>query len=145
MNRPARIAAWLSIASFVGIVPHVMEDLRYGQAHNFHMTTVQFEWFAGAIALITASAALLCLSGWRSGALGVLLIGLLWSVLGAADHYRAFLPGTFRTGLSSRAWVWSIVALQGAAAVTAALALRSSRATTTLDHPTPIDDRGGRP
>lgn len=123
MNRSARIAAGLSIASLLGIVPHVMEDIRYGQARNFHMTIVQFEWFAGAIALATAGAALLCLAGWRSGALGVLLIAVLWSVLGAADHYQAFLPGTFRDGLSSRAWVFIIVGVQAAAALAAGLAL----------------------
>lgn len=132
MNRAARIAAWLSIASFAGIVPHVMEDLRYGQAHNFHMTTVQFEWFSGAVALLTAGAAMLCLAGWRSGAVGVLLIGLLWSVLGAADHYRAFLPGAFRAGISSRCWIWLFAGLQAAAAIIAAVAVRrtSTRAPT---------------
>ncbi len=123
MNRSARLAARLSIASLLGIVPHVMEDLRYGQPHNFHLTTVQFEWFSGAIALATASAALLCLAGWRAGALGVLLIGVLWSVLGAADHYQAFLPGTFRGGLSSRTWVFMIVGVQAAAALAAGMAL----------------------
>jgi hypothetical protein len=123
VNRSARVAAWLSIASLLGIVPHVMEDLRYGQAVNFHMTTVQFEWFAGAIVLATAGAAMLCLEGWRSGAVGVLLFGVLWSVLGAIDHRRAFLPVTFRAGLSSRAWVFLIVGLQATAAVTAARSL----------------------
>ena len=124
MNRAARVAAWLSIASLLGIVPHVMEDLRYGQAANFHMTTVQFEWFAGAVVLATAGAAMLCLAGWRSGAVGVLTFGALWSVLGAIDHHRAFLPGTFRDGLSSRAWVFLIVGLQAAAAIKAALCLK---------------------
>ncbi len=124
MNRPARLAAWLSIASLLGVVPHVMEDLRYGQAANFHMTTVQFEWFSGIVVLATAGAAMLCLAGWKSGAVGVLLIGLLWSVLGAADHYRAFLPGTFRDGLQSRVWVFVVIGLQAAAAITAALCLK---------------------
>ena len=124
MNRPARIAGWLSIASLLGIVPHVMEDLRYGQAVNFHMTAVQFEWFAGAVVLATAGAAMSCLEGWRTGAVGVLLFGVLWSVLGAIDHRRAFLPGTFRAGLSSRAWVFMIVGLQAAAAIKAALCLK---------------------
>ena len=127
MSRPARIAGWLSIASLLGIVPHVMEDLRYGQAHNFHMTTVQFEWFSGAIALATAGAAMLCLTGWRSGAVGVLIFGSLWSVLGAADHYGAFLPGTFRDGLSSRVWVWLIVGFQAAATIATAASLIRSR------------------
>jgi len=124
VNRPARLAAWLSIASLLGVVPHVMEDLRYGQAANFHMTTVQFEWFSGIVVLATAGAAMLCLAGWKSGAVGVLLIGLLWSVLGAADHYRAFLPGTFRDGLQSRVWVFVVIGLQAAAAITAALCLK---------------------
>ena len=123
MNRPTRVAAWLSIASLVGIVPHVMEDVRYGQAANFHMTTVQFEWFAGAVVLATAGAAMLCLAGWRSGAVGVLTFGALWSVLGAIDHHRAFLPGTFRAGLSSRAWVFVVIGLQAAAALAAGSAL----------------------
>jgi len=123
VNRSARVAAWLSIASFLGIVPHVMEDVRYGQAANFHMTVVQFEWFAGAVALATAGCAMLCLAGWRSGAVGVLLIGLLWSVLGAIDHHRAFLPGTFRAGLSSRLWVFLIVGLQAASALAAGVSV----------------------
>jgi len=123
VSRPARIAGWLSIASLLGIVPHVMEDLRYGQAHNFHMTTVQFEWFAGAVVLATAGVAMLCLEGWRSGAIGVLLFGVLWSVLGAVDHHRAFLPGTFRAGVPSRVWVFLIVGLQAVAALAAGLAL----------------------
>jgi hypothetical protein len=123
VNRPARIAGWTSIASLLGIVPHVMEDLRYGQAVNFHMTTAQFEWFAGAVVLASAGTAMLCLEGWRSGAVGVLLFGVLWSVLGAIDHHRAFLPGTFRAGLSSRVWVFLIVGLQAVAALAAGLAL----------------------
>jgi len=127
VSRAARIAAGLSATSFLGIVPHVMEDLRYGQAQNFHMTTVQFEWFSGAVALATAGAALLCLAGWRSGAVGVLLVGLLWSVLGAVDHYRAFLPGTFRDGTSSRIWVLVTVGLQAAAAIAAGFALLRAR------------------
>jgi len=131
VNRPARLAAWLSIASFIGIVPHVMEDLRYGQAANFHMTTVQFEFFSGIVVLATAGAAMLCLAGWKSGAVGVLLIGLLWSVFGAADHYRAFLPGAFRDGLSSRAWVCLIVTFQIAAAVAATTSLLQSRESAT--------------
>ena len=132
MNRAARVAAWLSIASFAGIVPHVIEDARYGQAANFHITVVQFEWFSGAVVLLTAVAAMLCLAGWRSGDVGVLLIGLLWSVLGAVDHHRAFLPGAFRAGLSSRIWIWLIIGLQAAAAITAGVALRrtSTRAPT---------------
>ena len=127
MNRFARAAAWLSIASAFGGVPHVMEDLRYGQARNFHMTTVQFEWFSGAVAVVTAAAALACLSGARWGAAGVFVIGVLWSVLGAADHYRAFLPGTFREGLSSRVGVWLIVGLQLASALAAVGSLLRDR------------------
>jgi hypothetical protein len=123
VNRSARLAARLSIVSLLGIVPHVVEDLRYGQAANFHLTTVQFEWFAGAMVLATAGAAMLCLERSRSGAVGVLMFGALWSVLGAVDHHRAFLPGTFRDGLSSRTWVFMIVGVQACAALAAGLAL----------------------
>ncbi|TMK86023.1 MAG: hypothetical protein E6G44_05170 [Actinobacteria bacterium] len=137
MNRLARVAGWLSIVSLVGIVPHVMEDLRYGQAQNFHMTTVQFEWFSGAVAVVTTAAALACLSGARWGAAGVFVIGVLWSVLGATDHYRAFLPGTFREGLSSRVWVWLIVGLQGAAAIVAGVAALRTPSALRRDLPTP--------
>jgi hypothetical protein len=127
VNRFVRAAGWLSIASFLGIVPHVMEDARYGQAANFHMTTVQFEWFSGLAALATATAALWCLSGSRYGAYAVLLVGALWAGLGAADHYRAFLPGSFRAGISSRTWIWLLAGLQGAAAICAAGAVRTLR------------------
>src|SRR5207237_826014 len=78
--------------------------------------------FVAAVAVVTTAAALACLSGARWGAAGVFVIGVLWSVLGATDHYRAFLPGTFREGLSSRVWVWLIVGLQGAAAIVAGVA-----------------------
>jgi hypothetical protein len=64
VNRSARVAARLSLASLLGIVPHVMEDLTHGQAENFHMTTVQFEWFSGLAVVATAAAALSCLSGF---------------------------------------------------------------------------------
>jgi hypothetical protein len=112
------------VGSLLGVVPHVIEDLRYGQARNFHMTTVQFEWFSGVVVLATAAAALGSMAGSRFGTIGVLAMGVLWSVIGAADHYRAFVPGDFRTGLSSRLWVWLLIGLQAAASVTAALALR---------------------
>lgn len=124
MNRFARWAAWLSIGSLLGIVPHVMEDLRFGQPRNFNMTTMQFEWFSGAVVLATVVMAMACLAGRRWGVVGVLLFGLAWSVLGAADHLHAFLPGGFREGLSSRLWVVFIVGFQAAAAVGAILALR---------------------
>ena len=114
------------MASLLGIVPHVMEDVRYGQAQNFHMTTVQFEWFSAFVVGATAAAALWCLSGSRHGAYAVLVIGLLWAGLGAADHYRAFLAAPFRDGLSSRCWIWLLVGLQAAAAITAVLAMRRS-------------------
>ena len=127
MNRAARLAGWLSIGSLIGIVPHVMEDVRYGQAQNFHMTTVQFEWFSGVVVLATATAALGAMAGSREGTIAVLAIGILWSVIGAADHSRAFIPGEFRTGLSSRLWIWLIVGLQAAAAVMAAVALTRAR------------------
>jgi hypothetical protein len=126
VKAPARVAAWLSIASLLGIVPHVMEDARYGQAQNFHMTTVQFEWFTGLAVLTTVAAAMSCMSGSRFGAYAVLLIGVLWAGLGAADHYRAFIPGGFRAGISSRCWVWLLAGLQAAAAISAAIAVRSS-------------------
>jgi hypothetical protein len=127
VNRFARLSAWLSVASLLGIVPHVMEDLRYGQAEHFHMTTGQFEWFSGAVVLATAAAAMASLAGLRWGAYAVLFIGVLWSVFGAADHYRAFLLGTFREGVSSRVWIWLLVGPQAAAALTAGIALRGSR------------------
>jgi hypothetical protein len=128
VNRPARLAAGLSVASLVGIVPHVMEDLRYGQAANFHMSTVQFEWFSGVVVLATAAAAMACLSRSQWGAYAVVLIGAVWAVLGAADHLRAFLPGEFRSGLGSRLWIWLIVTLQAAASISAAVALLSAHA-----------------
>jgi hypothetical protein len=120
------LAAWLSIASLLGIVPHVMEDARFGQPANFHMTIVQFEWFSGFVVVATAASALSCLSGSRLGTYSVLVIGVLWAGLGAADHVRAFLPGQFRAGVSSRCWVWLLVGLQAAAAICAALAIRRS-------------------
>jgi hypothetical protein len=126
VTRAGRVAGWLSIASLLGIVPHVIEDARYGQPQNFHMSVVQFEWFSGFVVLATAAAALWCLSGSRFGAYAVLLIGVLWAGLGAADHYRAFLPGAFRAGISSRCWVWLAVGLQAAATITAGMAIRSS-------------------
>jgi hypothetical protein len=126
VKAPARVAAWLSIASLLGIVPHVMEDARYGQAQNFHMTTVQFEWFSAFAVLSTAAAALSCLSGSRLGEYAVFLIGALWVGLGVADHYRAFLPGAFRAGISSRCWIWLAIGLQASAMISAGMTMRSS-------------------
>jgi hypothetical protein len=123
VNRSARWAAWLSIGSLLGIVPHVMEDLRFGQPRNFNMTTMQFEWFSGAVVLATAAVAMACLAGRRWGLFGVMLFGLAWSILGAADHLHAFLPGGFREGISSRLWVLFIVGFQAAAAAAAATSL----------------------
>jgi hypothetical protein len=114
------------MGSLLGVVPHVMEDVRFGQAQNFHMTTVQFEWFSGVAIAATGVAALACLSGSRLGAYGVMLIGTLWAVIGGVDHHQAFLPGAFRTGLSSRVWVWLLAGLQAAAAVVAAMAVGRS-------------------
>lgn len=125
MKAPAGVAPWLSIASLLGIIPHVMEDVRYGQAQNFHMTTVQFEWFSGVVVVATVAAAMASLAGSRWALYAVLVIGALWSVLGAADHSRAFLSGEFREGFSSRLWVWLLAGLQAAAAITAAVGLSS--------------------
>jgi hypothetical protein len=129
VNAPARLAAWLSITSLLGIVPHVMEDARYGQAANFHLTILQFEWFSAFVVGATAAAALACLAGSRFGAYAVLVIGVLWAGLGAADHYRAFLPGPFRSGVSSRAWIVTFATLQASAAVCAAIAVRKAAST----------------
>jgi hypothetical protein len=129
VRRAFRLAAWLSTSSLLGIVPHVMEDVRFGQARNFHMTTVQFEWFSGVAIAATAVAALSCFSGSRPGAYGVMVIGTLWAVIGGVDHHQAFLPGAFRAGLSSRLWIWMLAGLQAAAAVVAAIAVGRSRAT----------------
>jgi hypothetical protein len=101
-----------------------MEDLRFGQPRNFNMTTMQFEWFSGAVVLATVATAMASLAGRRWGLVGVLLFGLAWSILGAADHLHAFLPGGFREGISSRLWVLFIVGFQGLAALSSLAALR---------------------
>ena len=102
----------------------MIEDNARGVPQRFGLSAVQAEWLFGLFIAAQIMAALTSLGGRRWGTAAVLLIGLVWVVAALADHYAAFLPGTFRTGLPSRAWVWILVAFQGAAALFAARALR---------------------
>jgi len=46
-------------------------------------------------------------------------------IAAGADHWRAFLPADFRGGMSSRAWVWSLILGQGLTLLFAVRALLS--------------------
>jgi hypothetical protein len=84
-----RLAAWLSAASLTAVVPHVIEDATLGVPQRFGLSVEA--------------------AGW--------LFGLFVAAL--IDHAGAFQTGSFRAGLASRVWVWSIVGLQGAVAALA--------------------------
>jgi hypothetical protein len=113
----ARAAAWCSALSLVGIVPHVVEDMGRRVPERFGLTPVGAGWLFGGYIALQVVAMVASLEGRRWGLPLVFLIAAIWVSAAVADHYRAFLPGPFRQGLPSRAWVWMIVGFQAGAGI----------------------------
>jgi hypothetical protein len=125
MSNARRIALAASAASFLGIVPHSIEDFIEGVPARFGLSTSAAAWLLG-IAL-TVQIGLLILAAarhYRPALAGIAIYGIGWVVAALADHPQAVLPVAFRNGPSSRAWVLLIVVGQAVAAVAAAVALR---------------------
>jgi hypothetical protein len=104
-------------------VPHVIEDSASHVPERFGLTPAAGRWLFGLFIAAQVVAALGAIDGRTWGASAVFLIGLVWVAAAVGDHYRAFMPSSFRDGLPSRAWVWILVGLQGAAAGFAARAV----------------------
>lgn len=118
-----RTALAASAVSFLGIIPHSIEDFLEGVPGAFGLSTSSAAWLLG-IALTVQIGLLLIATSHHKGALvGVVVYGIGWVVAALVDHPDAVMPAPFRDGLSSRVWVLLIVAGQAMAAVAAALAL----------------------
>jgi hypothetical protein len=122
-----RLAGWCSMASLAAIVAHGADDFAHGLPARVGVSNTTYMWVFGLIAMGTALAAGVAISGARWGAVVVVLIGIAWAAGAAADHYQAFLSDPFRESFSSRLWVWLIVGLQGAAAMLGARGLMRRR------------------
>jgi hypothetical protein len=119
-------AAVASAIGLAGIVPHAIDDYRFGGPERFGVPEESFLWAFGLFAVVTALAAVWAASGSRTGLRWVFAVGVTWVVVATADHYQAFVSAVFREGFASRVWVWWIVVSQAVAAV---LAWRELRAT----------------
>jgi hypothetical protein len=115
-----RLAAWLSAASLVGVVPHVMEDATLGVPQRFGLSIEAAGWLFGVFVAAQVVAALGAVAGQRWAAPAMVIVGVTWVVGALVDHPGAFQPGSFRAGLASRLWVWAIVVLQSVVAFVAA-------------------------
>ncbi len=121
LYRRAALAA--SAVSFLGIIPHSIEDFLVGVPGDFGLSTSSAAWLLG-IALTVQIGLLLVATSHHTGALvGVVVYGFGWVLAALVDHPEAVMPAPFRDGMSSRVWVLLIVAGQATAAVAAALAL----------------------
>ena len=129
-ERATRAAAWCSALSLLGIVPHVAEDMARRVPERFGLTSVSAGWLFGAFVALQVIAVVGALEGRGWALFLVVLIAAVWVSAEVADHYRAFLPGAFRQGLPSRAWVWLIVGLQAAAGAFAAQGIRARKGRT---------------
>jgi hypothetical protein len=114
-DRATRAAAWCSALSLAGIVPHVAEDMARSVPERFGLTSVSAGWLFGGFIALQVIVVVAALEGRRWGLPLVALVAAIWVSAAVLDHYRAFLPGPFRQGLPSRAWVWLLVALQAGA------------------------------
>jgi hypothetical protein len=121
------LAAWLSAASLVGVVPHVMEDATLGVPQRFGLSIEAAGWLFGLFVAAQVAAALGAMVGQRWALPAMVIIGVTWVVGALVDHPDAFQSGSFRTGLSSRLWIWAIVVLQSAVAFLAASVALSRR------------------
>ncbi len=118
-----RTALAASALSFLGIIPHLIEDFLAEVPAAFGLSTSAAAWFLG-IALTLQIGLLLVATSHHQGALaGIVIYGIGWVIAALVDHPEALMPGPFRDGVSSRLWVLLIVAGQAMAAVAAALAL----------------------
>jgi hypothetical protein len=118
-SRRLLLAVWLSVASLAGVVPHTIEDATLGLPQRFGLSTVAAEWLFGLFVAAQIAAAVAAVEGRRWAPPAMVVIGIAWAVGAMIEHPGAFQAGSFRSGLASRVWVWSIVGLQTA---TAALA-----------------------
>jgi hypothetical protein len=118
-SRRLRLAAWLSVASLAAVVPHAIEDAIMGVPQRFGLSPVVAGWLFGLFVAAQVAAAVAALEGWRWAPPAMVVIGVVWAAGALIDHPGAFQTGSFRAGLSSRVWVWSIVGLQGAVAILA--------------------------
>jgi hypothetical protein len=109
-----RLAAWLSAASLAAVVPHVIEDATLGVPQRFGLSIEAAGWLFGLFVAAQVAAAIGALEGRRWAPPAMVVIGVVWAAGALIDHPAAFQSGSFRAGLSSRAWVWSIVGLQAA-------------------------------
>lgn len=119
-SRRLRLAAWLSVASLAGVVPHAIEDATLGVPQRFGLSRVAAAWLFGLFVAAQVGAMVAALEGRRWGPPAMVVIGLVWVVAAVVDHPGAFQAEAFRSGLASRLWVWTIVGLQAGAAVLAA-------------------------
>lgn len=120
-----RLAAWLSAASLAAVVPHVIEDATLGVPQRFGLSVEAAGWLFGLFVAAQVAAALGALEGRRWAPPAMVVIGVVWAAGALIDHAGAFQTGSFRAGLASRVWVWSIVGLQTAvAALAGSAALR---------------------
>ncbi|MDQ3991865.1 MAG: hypothetical protein M3245_06120 [Actinomycetota bacterium] len=123
----SRAAGVLSAASFLALGAHIAEDFVEGVYVRFGLTLEAAAWLFGLALFVQTVAAMGASHGRRWGLVGVALFGIGWAIAAAADHPGAFTRGPFRMGMPSRLWVWLLVAIQAAAAVTAVVALVRGR------------------
>jgi hypothetical protein len=125
--RRLRLAAWLSVASLAAVVPHAIEDATLGVPQRFGLSPVAAGWLFGLFVAAQIAAAVAALEGRRWAPPAMVVIGAVWAAGALIDHAGAFQTGSFRAGLSSRVWVWSIVGLQSAVAFVAGSVATSRR------------------
>ncbi len=120
-----RVALAASVVSFVGIIAHSMEDFLEGVPARFGLSMSAAAWLLGIAVAIQIGLLVVAAHGHNRAALaGVAVYGIGWVLAALADHPQAVLPGTFRQGFSSRAWVLFIIVGQAVAAVAAVIAVR---------------------
>lgn len=118
-----RTALAASAVSFLGIIPHSIEDFLEGVPGAFGLSTSTAAWLLGVALTVQIGLLLIATSHHQGALVGVVAYGIGWVVAALVDHPEAFMPAPFRDGISSRVWVLLIVAGQAMAAVAAALAL----------------------
>ncbi len=121
MYRRTALAA--SALSFLGIIPHSIEDFLAGVPGTFGLSTSTAAWFLGIALTVQIGLLLVATSHHRGALVGIVIYGIGWVIAALVDHPEALMPAPFRDGVSSRVWVLLIVAGQAMAAVAAALAL----------------------
>lgn len=122
-RRTSLVAA---VLSFVGIIPHVIEDFLAGVPETFALSTPTAAWLLGIALTVQIGLLPMATSDSKAPLVGIVVYGLGWVAAALVDH-PAIMPGAFRSGIHSRLWILLIVAGQATAAVTAALALGRAR------------------